>query len=483
MRDLADSMTGQLDGFYTALLTPDRLADLRAGLIGEGMQVEGPFGPKLLVYADYTASGRALMQVERFILETVLPRYANSHTEASFCGAAMTRLRAEARATIARLCAAGPEHAVIFCGAGATAGINRLAALLRADDADAPVRVILGPYEHHSNILPWRESGAEIVTLPEDVKGGPDREALEAALRGAPGQVICAFSAASNITGITTDVAQVTRQVKAAGAVMVWDYAGGGPYLPMTMSPAPDALIDAIVVSPHKFVGGPAASGVMILRRDAVRRQTPTWPGGGTVRFVSPTGHDYIPGIEAREEAGTPNVIGDIRAALVFLVKEAIGAAELAAHHRAVMARAEARLRHHPRIVLLGPALPDRLPILSFRLRDGRGGFVHQQLVTRLLSDRYGIQARGGCACAGPYVHDLLQINAADSDRLRDAVLRGEETAKPGFTRLNLSVLMEAQKVDYVLDSLCDLALHGPDLALHYQCDSGRAIFTAKGSA
>lgn len=483
MRDLADSTTGQLDGFYTALLTPDRLADLRAGLIGEGMLIEGPFGAKPLVYADYTASGRALMQVERFILETVLPRYANSHTEASFCGAAITRLRSEARATIARLCGAGPEHAVIFCGAGATAGINRLVALLGADDPAEPVRVILGPYEHHSNILPWRESGAEIVTLPEASQGGPDRVALEAALREAPGRVICAFSAASNITGITTDVAQVTRQVKAAGAVMIWDYAGGGPYLPMTMTPAPDAGIDAIAVSPHKFAGGPAASGVMILRRDAVRRQTPTWPGGGTVRFVSPQGHDYSPNIEAREEAGTPNVIGDIRAALAFLVKEAIGAAEHAAHHRAVMARAETRLRHHPRIVLLGPALPDRLPILSFRVRDGQGGFVHQQLVTRLLSDRYGIQARGGCACAGPYVHELLQIGAAESDSLRDAVLTGEETAKPGFTRLNLSVLMEAQKVDDVLDSLCDLALHAPELARHYQCDEQRAIFTVRDFA
>lgn len=480
MRDLADISTGQLDSFHATLLTPDRLADLRAGLIGEGMQIDGPFGPKPLVYADYTASGRALMQVERFILETVLPRYANSHTEASFCGAAMTRLRAEARTTIARLCGAGLEHAVIFCGAGATAGINRLVALLGADDRANPVRVILGPYEHHSNILPWRESGAEIVTLPEALEGGPDRNALEAALNAGTGRVICAFSAASNITGIVSDVAGITRQVKAAGAVMVWDYAGGGPYLPISMTPAPDVLIDAIVVSPHKFTGGPAASGVMILRRDAVRRETPTLPGGGTVRFVSPQGHDYSTSLEAREEAGTPNVIGDIRAALAFLVKDAIGPAVFAAHNHSVMALAEARLRQHPRIVLLGSALPNRLPILSFRLRDGKGGFVHQQLVTRLLSDRYGIQARGGCACAGPYVHALLGIDASASDLLRDAILTGDETAKPGFTRLNLSVLMEPRKVDYVLDALCDLAAHAADLATHYECDRSRAIFAPK---
>jgi selenocysteine lyase/cysteine desulfurase len=483
MRDVTGTTTSPLDRFRASLMTAGKLADLRAGLIGEGVMIDGPCGPKPLVYADYTASGRALMQVERFVMEHVLPFYANSHTEASFCGAAMTRLRADARATIAQLCGAGPDHAVIFCGAGATAGINRLVSLLGANDRSTPVRVILGPYEHHSNILPWRESGAEVVTLPEATTGGPDRDALAHALHDAPGRVICAFSAASNITGIVADVPAITRQVKAAGALMLWDYAGGGPYLPMHMTPAPDAPIDAIVTSPHKFTGGPAASGVMILRRDAVRTQTPTWPGGGTVRFVSPTRHDYSPTLEAREEAGTPNVIGDIRAALVFIVKDVIGTEAITARNRALIAKAEARWRHHPRIDLLGPDFPDRLPILSFRIRDGQGGYVHQQLVTRLLSDRYGIQARGGCACAGPYVHDLLGIDAATSTQLRTAILSGQEVAKPGFTRLNLSVLMTDAKVDFILNSVAALADHAADLAQAYACDTSRAIFLPKDHA
>ncbi len=482
MRDLTGVTTPPLDTFRASLMTADGLADLRAGLIGEGVLIDGPCGPKPLVYADYTASGRALMQVERFVMEQVLPFYANSHTEASFCGGAMTRLRADARATIARLCGAGPDHAVIFCGAGATAGINRLVALLGADERGAPMRVILGPYEHHSNILPWRESGAEIVTLPEAPGGGPDRDALAQALRAAPGRVICAFSAASNITGIVADVEGLTRQVKAAGALMVWDYAGGGPYLPIRMTPAPDAAIDAIVTSPHKFTGGPAASGVMILRRDAVRSDRPTWPGGGTVRFVSPESHDYSGSLEAREEAGTPDVIGDIRAALAFVVKDAIGTDTITARNRALVARAEARWRDHPRIDLLGPALPDRLPILSFRIRDGQGGHVHQQLVTRMLSDRYGIQARGGCACAGPYVHDLLGIDAAASEGLRAAILSGQEVAKPGFTRLNLSVLMTEAKVEFILDSVVALAEQAGDLAENYACDTSRAIFVPKAA-
>ena len=465
--------------FHAMLATPDPLASLRDGLIGDGARVEGPFGPHPLVYADYTASGRALMQVERFMLEQVLPYYANSHTEASYCGARMTRLRRAARAVIAGACGAGDEHAVVFCGAGATAGINRLVALLGAGPG---VRVLLGPYEHHSNILPWRESGAEVITLDEAAGGGPERAQL-ARLLDTRAPVICAFSAASNVTGIVADVEGLTRQVKAAGALMVWDYAGGAPYLPIALDPAPDAMIDAIALSPHKFAGGPGASGVMILRRDAVRVTRPSQPGGGTVRFVSPAGHDYADSLEAREEAGTPNLPGDIRAALVFLVKAAIGQEHMDRRHAALRERLEGAWRGHPRIEMLGAAGLAGLPVAAFRLRDGRGGYIHQQLVTRMLSDLYGIQARGGCACAGPYVHRLLGIDAARSGRLRAAILSGDEMAKPGFTRLNLSVLLDDGKVDFILSSVADLARRAPGLAAHYRCDPARAIFAPRAVA
>jgi selenocysteine lyase/cysteine desulfurase len=454
---------------------------LRDGLVGNDAVIDGPFGRKPLVYADYVASGRALMQVEQFVLTQVLPFYANSHTEASYCGGFMTRLRREARAIIGDCCRATDEHAVIFAGSGATAGINRLVSLLGVAEAVAsgkPARIIIGPYEHHSNILPWRESGAEVVEISEHPAGsGPDPEALDAALRDAKGLVICAFSAASNVTGIVTDVAAVTRRVKAVGARMVWDYAGAGPYLPIAMSPAADAEIDAIVVSPHKFIGGPGASGVLIVRRDAVTATKPSWPGGGTVRFVSPTGHDYSDSLEAREEAGTPNVIGDIRAALAFLVKDAIGADRMRSRNAELTRRAMAAWRRVDEIELLGSLAAPRLPIFSFRVRDGDGGFVHQQLVTRMLSDRYGIQARGGCACAGPYVHRLLSIDAAESDRMRQAILAGEEMSKPGFTRLNFSVLLTEEKVRFILDSVAELARDAKKFAPGYDVDAGRAIF------
>lgn len=472
--------TTPLARFSASLTRSDVLAALNDGLVGRDAAIDGPFGPKPLVYADYVASGRALMQVERFMLEEVLPFYANSHTEASYCGGFMTRLRHEARAIVAAHCGAGPDHAAIFTGSGATAGINRLSALFGVGPGTL---VVLGPYEHHSNILPWRESGAEIVEIPEAPTGGPDAGTLAALLAGARDRpVVCAFSAASNVTGILTDVPAITRIAKAAGARIIWDYAGGGPYLPIRMTPAPGVEIDAVVLSPHKFIGGPGASGVLVLRRDAVTAPGPTWPGGGTVRFVSPTAHDYSASLEAREEAGTPNVTGDIRAALAILVKEAIGTETMERRNSDLTRRAFAAWSAHDRIEILGLPGPERLPIFAFRLRDGMGGYVHQQLVTRMLSDRYGIQARGGCACAGPYVHRLLGIGPAESDVMRQAILSGDEMTKPGFTRLNFSVLLPEDKVDFILDSVRELAFDAPARAAAYDVDPARAVFFPKAA-
>jgi selenocysteine lyase/cysteine desulfurase len=452
-------------------------------MIGASAKVDGPYGLKDLVYADYVASGRALRQVETFVLEEILPYYANSHTEASFCGAMMTRMRREARAYIAECCGADSRHAVIFAGSGATAGINRLVKLLGIEDAVAagkPARVIIGPYEHHSNILPWRESGAEIIEIPEGRDGGPDIVILEEALGESNGALtICSFSAASNITGILTDITAVTRIAKSAGAKIVWDFAGAGPYLPISMTPAEGAEIDAIVVSPHKFLGGPGASGILIVRRDAVVTTKPSWPGGGTVKFVSPTGHDYSDSIEAREEAGTPNVIGDIRAALAFMVKHAIGLERIARLNEDFTTRAFQAWQGISQIELLGSMTMSRLPIFSFRIRDGKGGYIHQQLITRMLSDRFGIQARGGCACAGPYVHRLLSIDEEQSERIRQSIRSGNEIEKPGFTRLNLSVLHPEEKIRFILEAVIQLAKDAPLHTASYAADHSRAIFSA----
>ncbi len=441
----------------------DIRTELSADLVGKGIDVPGPFGAHKMVYADYVASGRALSLIERFVLEEVLPYYANSHTEASFCGATMTRIRQQARQIILEKCRGNEtDHAVVFTGSGATSGLNKLVHLFGVTETlrrGGKVQILVGPYEHHSNILPWRESGAQVTELREGAEGGVDLKDLESALSQAEGAdlLICACSAASNVTGALSDVAAVTRLVKAHGGLMVWDYAGGAPYLPIDMMPE-NLPIDAIVLSPHKFIGGPGASGVLLVRRDAVVTTRPSQPGGGTVAFVNGQMHDYLTRIEDREEGGTPNVVGDIRAALAFIVKDALGEETFVARNRALARRAFEEWDGHAALRILGAERRDRLPIFSFCVETEDGADFDYQIFTRALSDLYGIQARGGCACAGPYVHRLLSIDDARSAQLRNAILAGDESGKPGFVRLNLSVLMSDEEVDFILNSVKELA-------------------------
>ncbi|WP_170788154.1 aminotransferase class V-fold PLP-dependent enzyme [Ruegeria lacuscaerulensis] len=468
-----------LNQFRASIQSADCITPFRDGLIGEGVMIPGLRGDVPLVYADYVASGRALRQVEDFVAAHVLPFYANSHTEASYCGAYMTRLRGEARAEIARIVGAQEEDSVIFTGSGATAGLNRLVSLMGVNEADRPV-VLLGPYEHHSNILPWRESKARVIEIPEASDGGVDLQVLERILvdHSASDLIIGSFSAASNVTGIITDPDPVTRLLKAHGALAVWDYAGGGPYLPMDIGEG-DTRKDAIVVSPHKFPGGPGASGVLVVNTEAVRRTCPSWPGGGTVSFVSPWRHDYSANLSAREEAGTPNVIGDIRAALAFIVKDVVGVKEITKREVQYNQMALQGWGDNPNLTLLGVDNPHRLPIFSFLVRDNAGNLVHQQLFTRMLSDIYGIQARGGCACAGPYAHRLLGIDRDTSEALHAALSAGEEMKKPGWVRLNFSYLMSEQTVQFVIDSVNDLSRRTAEFAPFYTADPATARFKA----
>lgn len=451
--------------FLATLQSDDLLSCLRDGVIGEGVTFDGKYGPRTLIYADYVASGRALRQVEHFVLDHVLPFYGNTHTEASHCGAVSTRLREGARATIARICCADEAYATIFTGPGATTGLNRVVALLGIAEAVAAGRevcIFIGPYEHHSNILPWRESGANVIEIAEATTGGPNLEDLTEALRATPKDAlrIGSFSAASNVTGIVTDADAVSGILRAHGALAVWDYAGGGPYLSIDMRSGTAVQKDAVILSPHKFLGGPGASGVTIIKKSIVTRQKPVLPGGGTVRFVSPWAQDYASDLTTREEAGTPNIVGDIRAGLCFLVKEAISAKVMTQRHATLDQRARAAWSRNPFIEILGnPNAASRLPIFSLRIKDG-AGYANPHHFTRLLSDHFGIQARSGCACAGPYAHSLLRIDRQSSDHLRQEILAGKEENKPGWTRLNFSVLASDAKADFIIDAVGRLA-HG----------------------
>ncbi len=449
-----------LEAFRASLKADDQIKAIRDGLIGENLTFPGRYGSVPLVYADYVASGRALYQVEDFIRDKVLPFYANPHTEASYCGAYVNKLREEARAEIGRLTKAD-DCAVIFTGAGATAGLSKLVGLLGVEEAQNPV-VIIGPYEHHSNLLQWRESKAEVIEIPEGEGGGPDLKILENALayNADSDLLIGAFSAASNVTGILTDASAVSKIVKKYNGITVWDYAGGAPYISIDMATGSEAEKDVVVASSHKFPGGPGGSGILIMRHSAVQRTTPTQPGGGTVRFVSPWGHDYLEDVVAREEAGTPDLLGDVRAALAFIVKDIIGQESIDEREHELNIMAKAGLASIINLTVLGFDNQNRLPIFSMLIRDGAGNISSSEQITRDLSEVYGIQARGGCACAGPYGHRLLEVDEARSNELRCLVLAGHDELKPGWVRLNFSYLMSDDTVRYIINSVKELAAH-----------------------
>jgi selenocysteine lyase/cysteine desulfurase len=479
---------------------------IRRSVVGDDEAVAGPFGVRRVTYADYTASGRSLSFIEDYLRDAVLPLYANTHTESSGTGLQTTRFRAEARRIVKEAVGATDEHVVIFVGSGSTAAIDRLVHVLGLrlpadlDDryglaahippAERPV-VFIGPYEHHSNELPWRESIADVITIPEDADGRIDLARLEAELvRHADRPLrIGSFSAASNVTGILSDTRAISVMLHRHGALSFWDFAASAPYVEIEMVPhrpapggAPDGppggdpddaaldTKDAIVISPHKLIGGPGTPGVLVARRDLFRNRVPTVPGGGTVAFVNPTEHVYLDDVEHREEGGTPAIIESIRAGLVFGLKEAVGVPAIREREEDFIHRAIERWRANPALEILGnPALP-RLSIVSFVVRH-RGRYLHHSFVVALLNDLFGIQARGGCSCAGPYGHRLLGIDLERSHEFEREIARGCEGIKPGWVRVNFNYFISEAVFDFVVEAVDLVARSGWRLLPQYRFD------------
>jgi selenocysteine lyase/cysteine desulfurase len=445
---------------------------IRSSVIGDDAVLDGPFGPRRMVYADATASGRALTFVEDFIRDQVLPTYGNTHTEASATGRRTTALREEARGVIRRAVNGGDDDVVLFCGAGATGAIDKLIRLLGLDRAQRPV-VFIGPYEHHSNELPWRESIADVVTIREDADGRVDLEHLSYELRRHADRAlkIGSFSAASNVTGIVTDVDDVSTVLHRDGALSCFDYAAAGPYVPIDMNPpAPLAFKDAVFVSPHKFIGGPGTPGVLVAKRWLFRNRVPSVPGGGTVTFVTPSGHSYHPDPEIREEGGTPAIVESIRAGLVFALKEAVGSDEIRRREHHFARRALDSWAENPNIEILGNPDLERLAIVSIGMRHPPR-LLHANFVVAVLSDLFGIQARSGCFCAGPYLHRLLGIDEEWSRRMDAEIAKGLMGAKLALTRLTFNYFISETVFDYLVDAVHLVADEGWKLLPLYRFD------------
>ena len=457
------------------------LQRIRESVIGDDQVMWGPFGPRRVTYADYTASGRALGFLEDVIREEVLPRYANTHTESSGTGLQTTRLREDARTIVHEAVGGDEETCIIFCGSGATGAVDKLVGILglripsALDDryglsARIPVDerpvVFVGPFEHHSNELPWRESIADVVVIPEDADGHVDLATLEGELvRHAERPLkIGSFSAASNVTGILSNTCAIADLLHRPTP----SPSGTSPPRPRTCGSrwvrpagAPARATRTRSSSARTSSSAARHPGVLAVRRELLANRVPDVVGGGTVAYVGPTEHRYLDDPVHREEGGTPAIVESIRAGLVFQLKQAVGVDVINAHEEDFWRRAVERWTQNPNLGILGNLEADRLSIVSFVVRRPSDRFLHHNFVVAVLNDLFGIQARGGCSCAGPYGHRLLGIDLERSHEFEREITRGCEGIKPGWTRVSFNYFISETVFEYVVEAVDLVATHG----------------------
>jgi len=459
--------------------------------IGNALPLQTPYGQRPTTYADYTASARSLKFMEEYICDEILPYYGNTHTVTSKTGRQTSDYVDESRQSIKNALACNKSDRVFFTGTGATGAVNKLVALLgletvinkkgTTESENGPL-IIVGPYEHHSNILPYRESTAVVLTIPEDASlGGPCLTALEAILQQNTHRdlIVGAFNAASNVTGLITDVSAITVLLHKYNAYAVFDYAAAAPSACNFLMNDEGVEKDGMFFSPHKLPGGPQSVGVLVVKKWIARyrnvgrkgRGQSSAPGGGTVFYVDATHHVYVKDDEEREEGGTGNIVGCIRAGLVVGLMEKVGAKVIHQLEESIVAQVMSELTDTPNLVVLGRS-GRRLPVFSCVIRVGKL-LLHHNFVTQVLNDLFGVQCRGGCMCAGPYSQRLLGIDERLSEEFLKELTKMEdnEILRPGYFRFSLPYYATAETVAFVVDAVKFVAMHGWKLLPQYTVD------------
>ncbi len=442
-----------------------------------------------IVYADWTASGRLYGPIEEFMLREIGPLVANTHTETTYTGVAMTRAYHRARDIIKRSVGAGPADSLFFSGFGMTAAINKLQRMLGLRLPEGCTRsckegtrplVLVTHMEHHSNQITWEECDVDVRIVPRDENTGlPDLGWLERLLKenAARPLLIGAFTACSNVTGILTPYRKMAALMHRHGGLCFVDFAASAPYVEIDMHPAdPDEHLDAITFSPHKFLGGPGASGVLVLANTLYKRAVPDQPGGGTVKWTTPFGtHRYVDEIEAREDGGTPGFLQAIRAALAMELKASMGVDRIREREEELKAIVMEEFGKEPAVMLLEAENMDRLGILSLYVPG-----EHHNLIVRLLNDRFGVQTRGGCSCAGTYGHILFNIKKTNSRHITDMIDGGDLTQKPGWVRISLHPTMTDGEARYLARSTVEVIRNYRDWGSGYDFHKDSGEFEPK---
>jgi selenocysteine lyase/cysteine desulfurase len=454
----------------------------RKNIVGINQTFESPFGEQDLIYTDWTASGRLYHPIEDKMLHKFGPFVANTHTETATSGAAMTLAYHEARKIIKRHVHANDTDVLITYGSGMTGVVNKFQRILGLkvsenlkDHTNIPEEirpiVFISHMEHHSNQTSWLETIADVEVVPCNEEGLVCLESFEKCIKKHEHRKIkiVSMTSCSNVTGIKTPYHKVAKLIHSYNGLCFVDFACCAPYVHIDMHPKDEAeSLDAIYFSPHKFLGGPGSAGVLVFNKRLYKNTVPDNPGGGTVSYTNPWGqHDYFDDVETREDGGTPAFLQTIRIALAIQLKEKMGTENIKNRENEINKVIFKTLENLEGVKILAPNQKKRLSIFSFYFEK-----YHFNLVVKLLNDRFGIQTRGGCSCAGTYGHFLLNVNQETSNRIKDEIMHGCNTQKPGWVRLSLHPTITSDELDFVCKSLQELSENIEAWSNDYMYDS-----------